>query len=120
MFVLGALIDFSARIWAYFRQENPTKKDIDIYFSLRYIIYYEFYFLFLELAIMLNIAKWIYFYLLIQTHRNIRIYEINQEIFPEGNNRKKVVSNNANGTDNTTVDKSLLSDNNNKSDSIKQ
>ena len=29
---------------------------------------------------MLNIAKWIYFFLLTKTHRNIRLYEINAEI----------------------------------------
>ena len=37
-------------------------------------------FLFLELAIMLNIAKWIYYFLVMKTHREIRINEISAEI----------------------------------------
>ena len=37
-------------------------------------------FLFLEMAIMLNIAKWIYYFLLIKTHRSIRLFEISAEI----------------------------------------
>ena len=37
-------------------------------------------FLFLEMAIMLNIAKWIYYFLLINTHRKIRLFEISAEI----------------------------------------
>ena len=40
-------------------------------------------YIFLELAIILNIAKWVYFYLVIKTHRSIREYEINVAIMPE-------------------------------------
>ena len=32
---------------------------------------------------MLNIAKWIYFFMVIKTHRNIRLFEISVEIFAE-------------------------------------
>ena len=41
------------------------------------------YYLFLELAALMNIAKWIYFFLVVQTHRNIRHYEINMDIYAE-------------------------------------
>ena len=50
-------------------------------------------FLFLEMAIMLNIAKWIYYFLLINTHRKIRLFEINAEII---SGRDEITNNNSN------------------------
>ena len=38
-------------------------------------------YLFLELAILMNIAKWFHYFLAIKLHRNIRHYEINMDIF---------------------------------------
>ena len=32
---------------------------------------------------MLNVSKLVYYFLLMKTHRNIRVYEINAEIFSE-------------------------------------
>ena len=40
-------------------------------------------FYFLELALLMNIAKWMYFFLVVKIHRNIRHYEINMEILVE-------------------------------------
>ena len=40
-------------------------------------------FLFLEIAILMNLAKWIYYFLAIKTQRDIRHYEINMDIFVE-------------------------------------
>ena len=40
-------------------------------------------YLFLELAILMNIAKWFYYFLVVKFHRNIRHYEINMDIFAE-------------------------------------
>ena len=40
-------------------------------------------YLFFELAILMNIAKWIYYFLVVKTHRNIRHYEISMDIFAE-------------------------------------
>ena len=54
-----------------------------LYASLRTIFTKEFRNLFLELAIMLNIAKWIYYYLVILTHRKIRYNEIDAAIMIE-------------------------------------
>ena len=47
------------------------------------MFYYTIPFLFLELAVLMNIAKWIYFILAVRAHRNIRIFEINMDIFAE-------------------------------------
>ena len=40
-------------------------------------------YLLIQLAIMLNIAKWMYFFLVMKTHRDIRIVEINAQIFTD-------------------------------------
>ena len=40
-------------------------------------------YLFLQLATMLNIAKWAYYFQLIKTHRSIREVEIEAEIYNE-------------------------------------
>ena len=40
-------------------------------------------FMFLELAILMNIAKWTYFILAVKAHRNIRHFEISVDIFAE-------------------------------------
>ena len=40
-------------------------------------------FFFLELALLMNIVKWMYFFLVVKIHRNIRHYEINMEILVE-------------------------------------
>ena len=39
--------------------------------------------MFLELATLMSIAKWINFILALKTHRNIRLFEINLEIYAE-------------------------------------
>ena len=74
---------------------------------------------------MLNIAKWVYFFLLIQTHRDIRIFEINEAIYPNRRDSKlrdsklrlSIV---ANSTENSSmVDKKLISENNEKIEDIK-
>ena len=66
-------------IWAYYREESFTDWEHNLHDSLESILY-EFRYLFLELAIMLNIAIWGYFYLKILTHRDIRYDEINAAI----------------------------------------
>ena len=53
-----------------------------LYYSLVSICF-EFNYLFLELAMMLNIGIWVYFYLKIQTHRDIRYDEINEALMYE-------------------------------------
>ena len=39
--------------------------------------------LFLELAVLMNITKWIYFFNVVQTHRNIREEEITVEVYAD-------------------------------------
>ena len=80
---------FSLDITLYLK-EWDTLSDRMIYISLQ-TISYDFSFLFLELAIMLNISKWIYFYLVILTHRKIRYDEIFAEMMYEleGNSKEQ-------------------------------
>ena len=75
--------------YTYFNEKFTFRKGI-LYLSLQNISY-EFSFLFLELAIMLNISKWIYFYLVILTHRKIRYDEIFAEMMYEleGNSKEQ-------------------------------
>ena len=47
--------------------------------------------LFLELAILMNITKWIYFILALKAHRNIRHYEISREVFAEREGRSTLL-----------------------------
>ena len=79
---LGALTVKSLGIWDYFKEKLSIREWL-IYISLFSILNLEFRFLFLELAVMLNITKWIYFYLVILTHRKIRYDEIYAEIMYE-------------------------------------
>ena len=39
--------------------------------------------LFLELAILMNVTKWIYYFLVMLTHRNIREEEIKVEVYAD-------------------------------------
>ena len=39
--------------------------------------------MFLELAILMNITKWLYFFMVVQTHRNIREEEIKVEVYAD-------------------------------------
>ena len=59
-----------------------NEKDI-IHHSLSIIFGTVGSYLFLELAILMNIAKWVYYFMVVKTHRNIRHYEINMDIFAE-------------------------------------
>ena len=70
----------SYEIFEHYYVKKWDKKQKDILISLHWSLLQEFCYLFLSIAIMLNIAKWIYFFLLIKTHRNIRLNEINAEI----------------------------------------
>ena len=38
---------------------------------------------FLELAALMNVTKWIYYFLIVQTHRNIREKEITLEVYAD-------------------------------------
>ena len=78
-------MDFSVKIWAYCKQDSFGHWETHLFHTLEYIFTEEFCYLFLELAIMLNISKWMYYFLVIKTHRNIRLYEINEEIISERN-----------------------------------
>ena len=67
-------------IWDYVRGDRFTEWDREIFITLGPIFVFQFNYLFLWLAIILNMAKWVYFYLVIKTHRSIREYEINEAI----------------------------------------
>ena len=64
-----------------------------------------------QTRIILNIAKWIYFFLVIQTHRNIRLFEINAEVFPETIALNQSTSYTFEVIENSNEDKELLSNN---------
>ena len=70
----------SIEIYDHFYYKNSDKKQKEILTSLGWILIEECCYLFLAIAIMLNIAKWIYFFLFFKTHRDIRLNEINAEI----------------------------------------
>ena len=53
--------------------QTETSNCLDVTFKYTSIM-------FLELAILLNISKWVYFFLVAQTHRNIRYHEISMEL----------------------------------------
>ena len=63
------MIYYSLDVWKYYGVDSFTDWEINLYNTLTES--YEFRFLFIELAIMLNIAIWGHFYLKIQTHRDI-------------------------------------------------
>ena len=69
---------------------------------------------------MLNIAKWINFFLVLKTHRSIREYEIKVEIMHDETDRDSVGSINKDNTESITVGEKLLNDSIDKSYSIKQ
>ena len=77
-------------------------------------------YLFLWLAIMLNIAKWVYFFFVIKSHRSIREHEIEVELMSDDMNSKKVVSCTLENTETSSVDIELLTDNKDKDIGIKQ
>ena len=77
------LFGHSMDIWVYIRGDNITDWEIDFYVAISDIFLHQLNYLFLWLAIMLNIAKWVYFILVIKTHRGIREYEIYVKIMYE-------------------------------------
>ena len=94
--------------------------EIEIYIAIFPIFLFLFNNLFLEISIMLNIAKWIYFFFVIKTHRSIREHEIEVEMTKDEKDSKKVVSGIVGSTETTTVDEKLLNDSKEKSNGIKQ
>ena len=84
------------------------------------IFLYLFNYLFVELAIILNVAKWFYFFFIMKTHRSIREYEINEAIIHEEEDSESLASNILVNTETTTDDENLLTDSKDKSNSIKQ
>ena len=83
------------------------------------IFLYLFNYLFVELAIILNVAKWFYFFFIMKTHRSIREYEINEAIIHEEEDSESLASNILVNTETTTDDENLLTDSKDKSNSIK-
>ena len=73
--VLGTIIWHSADIWAYYRGDSFTDQELNLYVSLA-IISQQLRYLFVELAIMLNITIWGNFFLKIKIHRDIQYDEI--------------------------------------------
>ena len=49
--------------------------------------------MFNELAVLLNITKWVYFVLVLKAHRNIRLYYISREIFAEREGHATLIAN---------------------------
>ena len=78
-FVLGTLFVHSMLILKYFN-EKVVAWDQHLFIHLLNVFDYMLRYLFLQLAIMLNISKWIYFYLVIIAHRKIRYDEIDAAI----------------------------------------
>ena len=68
---IGAIMNKSLTIWEYNKGNHITFQSLNLYLSLKQV-FFECRYLFMELAIMLNISKWIYFFFVIQTHRDIR------------------------------------------------
>ena len=98
----------SYEIFEHYYVKHWDKKQKDILISLHWSLLDEFCFLFLSIAIMLNIAKWIYFFLLIKTHRNIRLYEINEEISSNSAGLIQSASTNSELPEKTDEDNELL------------
>ena len=74
------------QIWSVVKGESKTDFETELYLALTPTFLFLSNNLFLELAIILNIAKWIYYILVIRTHRSIREYEINVAIMYEEKN----------------------------------
>ena len=96
------------KILQYFHSDF-YQSHLKVYNCLQWSFAYSFCYLFLQIAILLNIAKWIYFFLVIQTHRNIRLFEINAEICPERIEVNLSASNSSEFTENNNEEKELLS-----------
>ena len=73
---------YSLKIWANYGLDSCSDWEFYLYHSLVNICF-ELIYLFLELAIMINIGIWGYFFLKIQTHRDIRYDEINAAFMHE-------------------------------------
>ena len=58
-------------------------EDMSKYFCTRLVLSQTMPYLFLQLGILMNITKWVYFFVAINTHRNIRHFEINMEMYAE-------------------------------------
>ena len=82
MYCIGAIIDYSLRVWAVYSLDTCTDWVWHLYHTLVNICF-ELIYLFLELAIMLNTGIWAYFFLKILTHRDIRYDEINAALMYE-------------------------------------
>ena len=67
----------------------------------------------------MNIAKWIYFFLVIKTHRSIREHEIEVELMDEEKHSEQAVSKIENNIEIIDVDENLLTDSINRSNRIK-
>ena len=94
----------SLDILAYFKRDSFTDWESKIYKEISEIFGYLSPYLFLWLAVMLNIAKWIYFFLVIKTHRSIREHEIEVELISDLNDSETVVQNILNDSETTSFD----------------
>ena len=82
-------MNFSLDILYYYEREGwDSLYKITLYYTLQNVTI-ELSVLFLELAIMLNISKWVYFFLVILTHRKIRYDEIFAEMMYESEDNSK-------------------------------
>ena len=88
-FVLGGVIQCLVNIWAYYAGDYFTAYDYNFCNTFRNVTG-QISYLFLELAMTVNLAVWVYFFMKIQTHRDIRYDEIfAQMMYGEEDKSKK-------------------------------